>query len=472
VVLDDPEGLITASESTVEGKQTVVLSAKNLKRRTRVANEAAPHLWWPRALVRIGDYLDHGEKKHSPKTPAEVSKAEYSLAASRLPPTDDIRKIHRTVLAAMPEAERSSARERARALYAWVQENIQYCALYETTMGGWVPHDVATIVQQRSGDCKDKAAILSSLLSADGTKSRLAVIYSHDGYPRKYEIPALIWNFNHMILIADFPDGSVTLDPTTRAVPFGLLPTGDQGADLLPISEKGDDLIVTPVDPPEKNLLTIAYDVAVDDPATGYAAGTVHMELYAAHAEDFRSATLAAPPRDHPTFVQKLLELPASVRLTNVRMSNLGYNGKDTAVVIDADVDGLELVAGGKSPRAVLLTTALTGAFRERFPDDGTTGPTTLSFLSKTKLSARVRVKGFQLPSPVATDVQDFPAYMIKSYMDAVKSSPEVYVFGVEMDRKRRVIKPGDIQALKEAMMKIDEETAAAFPLARIGASP
>jgi hypothetical protein len=118
------------------------------------------------------------------------------------------------------------------------------------------------------------------------------------------------------------------------------------------------------------------------------------------------------------------------------------------------------------------LTQALTGVFRESFPDDDTTGPTALQFLSRTQLTAQVTVKGFQLSRAVASHASDFPVYTLRSALEPVKGVPGKFHLTAEMDRKSRVVQPSDLEQLRTAMTTIDTETTGLHALDRAGVSP
>jgi hypothetical protein len=403
-LMGDADPQIRVSDKSEDGRQRVQYVRDNLGPRRFRNGEPQAHLWWPRAVVRLGDYLEDGQAKHTPTTAEELSREQHALVAGKTTPTDDIRAIHKTVLADMPPPIRSDPSERARALYAWAQKSIQYCALYESAMGGWVPHDIDVIARERSGDCKDKAAILSSLLAADGTASRLAVVYSHDGYPRPMSFPSMIGNHNHMILVVDLPSGPVVADPTTRAVPFGSLPLGDQGAEVLPISSKGDALMITAVDPPERNQLEVSYDLVQ---VGAEASGTMRVRMSGAYASSARSALLELPPSWYGSYLQDVLDARGRTKLSDVHVEGIAYDGHDTPVVLTARVSATPIVRGLDSDHPLLNTSAL--RFDELGdPADEAGGPHVFASLATTTTTVRIRIaddlEALPMPTPTLTN--------------------------------------------------------------------
>ncbi|MBU3725744.1 MAG: DUF3857 domain-containing protein [Burkholderiaceae bacterium] len=113
----------------------------------------------------------------------------------------------------------SGERETIRALYEWVARNIRYVAIYLGD-GGFEPHDVETILNNRYGDCKDHVVLLQSLLSAKGIDSSPALI--NLGAGEDLSPVAVTFPLNHVILYV--PGLDLYLDPTAQFAPFGVLP--------------------------------------------------------------------------------------------------------------------------------------------------------------------------------------------------------------------------------------------------------
>jgi len=118
--------------------------------------------------------------------------------------------------------------ETIRALYHWVSKNIRYVAIY-LNAGGVVPHDAETILGNRYGDCKDHVVLLEALLAAKGIASSPALI----NLGNAYSLPqvAALHVFNHVITY--LPEEQLYLDSTAQYAPFGMLPSGAIGKDVL-----------------------------------------------------------------------------------------------------------------------------------------------------------------------------------------------------------------------------------------------
>ena len=153
---------------------------------------------------------------------------------------------------------------KAARLYDWAQEQVSYCAI-EVGLGAWRPHRAQDVETVRYGDCKDKANLLRTLLSAVGVPSKLGAIWLHDGLPRPFGLPAVTGNFNHMIVLVEVGKETIFADPTARNVPFGALPWAAQGALVLPLTKEGAELATAPTDSYLSNSRSETYDVALED---------------------------------------------------------------------------------------------------------------------------------------------------------------------------------------------------------------
>ena len=120
------------------------------------------------------------------------------------------------------------------ALANFVQGDVRYVAI-ELGIGGWQPHAAAEVFSHRYGDCKDKAALLSSMLHVIGVESYVMTINTERGGAAP-DLPAAVNWFNHAILAIRLPDD--VKDPSLRAVlqdgKLGRLLIFDPTDDLTP----------------------------------------------------------------------------------------------------------------------------------------------------------------------------------------------------------------------------------------------
>jgi hypothetical protein len=186
--------------------------------------------------------------------------------------------------------------DRIKALARFAQRDIRYAAI-EVGIGGLRPHPADEIFAHRYGDCKDKATLLSTMLTQIGVKSFYMPIHDERGYFTEKTPPNL--GFNHVILAIQMPEGSVTqplpaifthpklgklliFDPTNEWVPFGELPFYEQDSYALLVTGSGGELIHLPASAPELN--TFKRDAKLKLLSDGTLQGQIQETMSGYHA--------------------------------------------------------------------------------------------------------------------------------------------------------------------------------------------
>jgi hypothetical protein len=157
-------------------------------------------------------------------------------------------------------------RQQAMAIDAWMKKNIRYVGVYLAN-GRVVPHDAATVLRNKFGDCKDKATLMSALLAAKGIASEHALINFGDTYtlPEPPTMAAL----NHAILY--LPEFDLYDDPTAQFAAFGVLAAETYDKPLVRVSPNGAILDHTPPMKPQDHVASLhtLIKVAADGTVTG-----------------------------------------------------------------------------------------------------------------------------------------------------------------------------------------------------------
>src|ERR1051326_6852667 len=99
-------------------------------------------------------------------------------------------------------ASGQSPLDKMKALADFVQHNVRYVAIV-LGIGGWQPHPASEVFTHHYGDCKDKATLLSAMLSQIGIESFYVVINAERGSVTP-QTPASM-GFNHMVLAIKLP---------------------------------------------------------------------------------------------------------------------------------------------------------------------------------------------------------------------------------------------------------------------------
>jgi transglutaminase-like putative cysteine protease len=154
-------------------------------------------------------------------------------------------------------------RQQAAAIYDWVAKNIRYF-LVILGQGGFEPHDTASILANRYGDCKDHTTLMRALLRAKGIESEFVLINQQRVY-KTYEVPVL--GFDHMIIY--LPEFDLYADPTVAVGSFDALPSSLADKPVVRVSAKATTLGRTPA------LKAEQYAVQFTSEATVQADGTI-----------------------------------------------------------------------------------------------------------------------------------------------------------------------------------------------------
>jgi hypothetical protein len=211
--------------------------------------------------------------------------------------------------------------EKARSLARWVQKSIRYASIQLSAIGGYRPYPADAVLKKGYGDCKDKSALLQTLLRAVGIESFMTLVYAGDAFRVRPEFPSPL-QFNHAILaisidanlsatIADARLGRlVFFDPTDDQTPLGDLPFYLQGSYGLVVKAESGKLIRLPAQEEEANKARREIDVQVGSGGevsaevrevyTGQMASALRRRLASLSAEECVREILARVSRDLP----------------------------------------------------------------------------------------------------------------------------------------------------------------------------
>lgn len=141
-------------------------------------------------------------------------------------------------------------RARAEAIYRWVIDRTRYVGL-EFGVHRIKPYPVARTFQRRHGDCKDKAALMVTMLREAGVEGYLALVRTRYAGRVPTDLPSLAL-FDHVIVRV--PSLDLWLDGTVLAHGPEELPWQDQAMPALVIGPEGGRLTTTPAAPAESSL--------------------------------------------------------------------------------------------------------------------------------------------------------------------------------------------------------------------------
>jgi len=169
--------------------------------------------------------------------------------------------------------------EKMKALAHFVQRDIRYVAI-ELGIGGYQPHPASEVFTHHYGDCKDKATLMSSMLSQIGIESFYVVINSERGSVIPGTPPS-VGGFNHVVLAIKVPEGVsdpslialvrhprlgslLYFDPTNEYTPFGEIGGYLQENYGLLVTPEGGELVELPRQTTSMNSIQRAGTLTLD----------------------------------------------------------------------------------------------------------------------------------------------------------------------------------------------------------------
>ena len=210
------------------------------------------------------------------KSYAEIAEAYAARARPKAAVTERLQKLADEIV-----KDKKGTREQARALYEWVANNISYAGNC-IGVGTVVPHDVAFILDNRMGDCKDHATLFQALLAAKGIESTQALVNASSNY-KLPKIP-VVSMVNHVINY--IPSLNLFADATSEDIPFGMLPFSSADKPVL-LMDGFKEGIKTPVQPIGSNQQRMRSKINVA--ADGSVKGDIELHFKGIFAVNMRS---------------------------------------------------------------------------------------------------------------------------------------------------------------------------------------
>ena len=155
-------------------------------------------------------------------------------------------------------ASASTREEKIRALFFWVSRQIRYVetASFNGDKAGFKPAAAEVTYARRYGVCRDKGQLLVTLLRGIGVDAHPVLLNA--GVKQDIDIPCT--QFNHLMVGIREADGLFRfLDPTAEDT-RQYLPNSGQQVQALVCTREGEDLRLTPLDPPSANGMDLALE--------------------------------------------------------------------------------------------------------------------------------------------------------------------------------------------------------------------
>ncbi len=234
--------------------------------------------------------------------------------------------------------------DKAEAIGEFVQGHIRYVAI-NIGVGGWQPHAAQEVFHEGYGDCKDKATLLSAMLSSVGIHSALLMVDTERGVIDP-SAPSIYGN--HMIGAIEIPQGYeskkmrsvvtanngkryLIFDPTWERTPFGQLENNLQGSYGVLMEGPASQIIQLPVLSPDLNRVQRSGSFALS--ADGTLKGNVMEKRFGDLAEDRREVFTLGDAKQQQRYLDHSVESDfTSASLTDVKVENAHALNQDLTV--------------------------------------------------------------------------------------------------------------------------------------------
>jgi len=225
-------------------------------------------------------------------------------------------------------------KEKAEAIFNWVQDNITYVA-FEDGLGGFIPRGAASVCDKRYGDCKDMANLLFEMLSHVGIESYRTWIGTRDRPYSYFEVPTPMVD-NHMINTVVIDNDTIFLDATDSYVPFGMPSAFTQTKEaLLGLNKDSYKVIIVPTQDLNTNTLKVESKFSLKD---GTLKALEQRKFTGYEKVDFISDyTYKKDDKTEEEFLNTTLELGNNkTKYNNISKEN--FNNKNTPLIVNYEL--------------------------------------------------------------------------------------------------------------------------------------
>lgn len=271
IVVDAPEGMklqhanwrMEFSEKRVGKRQVLAWTLKNPE---PVINERRDY-----SVYEMG--TEPGYAVSSFESTREIAQRYVERATPKAAVTPRVQALADEITKGV-EGEKAQVQ----ALYDWVAREIGYAGNC-VGIGAVVPRDLAFVIENRMGDCKDHATLLQALLQAKGIASHQVLVNAGN----LYKMPAVpvLSMVNHVINYV--PSLGLFMDSTDADAPFGQLPVAVQDKPVLAAVDGVPAR--TPADDGRSSQSMVSrYEIAAD----GSVKGTVELRAVGRFGQQLR----------------------------------------------------------------------------------------------------------------------------------------------------------------------------------------
>ncbi len=223
----------------------------------------------------------------------------WELAKPQLTPTPALKSLVRSLT---HDAKTES--EKAERLYRWICDHVRYVGI-EFGVSAYRPHPVGEVYSKLYGDCKDKSALLVSMLAECGISAAPALLKADDHRDLDKGLPTLN-AFNHCIVRAQVDHHPLWLDPTAETCAYGDIPPSDRGCRAMVVNNGKAEFSTIPLYGVEESGGSSEAEVTFD--AEGNAQVEVTLTFQGELAQQMGGVFRSVPEEKRKEFAQNLVQ--------------------------------------------------------------------------------------------------------------------------------------------------------------------
>ena len=274
---------------------------------------------------------------------AAVSKWYWNLSRSHLDATTPEMKQKVKDLTAGAKTDT----DKIKALFYFVSNKIRYMGITpEKDRPGFEPHDVCITFDKKYGVCRDKAALLVSMLRLAGLNAYPVLVSV--GTHKDAEVPDSF--FNHAIAGVELEQGQIVLMDPTDENTRELLPAYDRNQSYLVARPDGDTIRLSPVQSPDENMLRIKTTGVLN--ADGVIDAKSELTFQGVNDDAYRNAFSHMKPDDERRFFeQRLQQAVPGLQLKSLELVPADMRDVSTGLraELEFSVGGMTANGGGES---------------------------------------------------------------------------------------------------------------------------
>lgn len=250
IIKNDNNKIVTVKETSKGRKKRLEFTANDVKNFEYFSDGTSFPYYAIHVIIYVASYHFKGESIPVFDSINDLYKWDAGFLTNiNSAPDENLKKITDSIC-----INKKTDKEKAMAIYMWVQNHIKYVA-FESGLEGFVPRQAGDVCAKRYGDCKDMASILSSMLTMSGLDAHFTWVGTRS-IPYSYtEVPLPIVD-NHMICAVKIDNSWIFLDATDPNCIFGMPSSFIQNKEaLISLGPEKYEIVKVPIVPADNNVI-------------------------------------------------------------------------------------------------------------------------------------------------------------------------------------------------------------------------